>query len=132
MTRTRLFFLVMGCLMIPSSLSAQVVDSTVCDILANPQSFDGKIVRIKGVVIAGFEEFAIRGSSCNQMVNAIWLAYPEGTKGRAGPAALLRLQLGKNHPAATTNISRAPVTLDMILTALEAGRPTTEPLTAHI
>jgi xanthine dehydrogenase molybdenum-binding subunit len=27
---------------------------------------------------------------------------------------------------------RAPVTLDMILTSLEAGRPTTEPLTAHI
>jgi len=27
---------------------------------------------------------------------------------------------------------RAPVTLDMILTALEAGRPMTEPLTAHI
>jgi xanthine dehydrogenase molybdenum-binding subunit len=27
---------------------------------------------------------------------------------------------------------RAPVTLDMILAALEAGRPTTEPLTAHI
>ena len=27
---------------------------------------------------------------------------------------------------------RAPVTLDMILMALEAGRPTTEPLTAHI
>jgi len=27
---------------------------------------------------------------------------------------------------------RAPVTLDMILTALEAGRPTAEPLTAHI
>ena len=27
---------------------------------------------------------------------------------------------------------RAPVTLDMILTALEAGRPMAEPLTAHI
>jgi CO/xanthine dehydrogenase Mo-binding subunit len=27
---------------------------------------------------------------------------------------------------------RAPITLDMILTSLEAGRPTTEPLTAHI
>jgi hypothetical protein len=27
---------------------------------------------------------------------------------------------------------RAPVTPDMILAALEAGRPTTEPLTAHI
>ena len=27
---------------------------------------------------------------------------------------------------------RAPVTLDMILTSLEAGKPTIEPLTAHI
>jgi hypothetical protein len=91
---------------------AQVVDTTVSDILANPQSFDGKIVRVKGVVIAGFEEFAVRGSGCNQAVNAIWLAYPEGTKGKAGPVAYLRLQLGANHPAEVTNVSRAPVTLD--------------------
>jgi len=27
---------------------------------------------------------------------------------------------------------RAPVTLDMILTALEAGRPTHDPLTANV
>jgi hypothetical protein len=100
------------CLMVPSSLSGQVADSTVCDILSNPQSLDGKMVRIKGVVIAGFEEFAIKGSSCNQIVNAIWLAYPEGTKGKAGPAAFLRLQLAKNHPATVTNLSHAPVTLD--------------------
>jgi len=112
MKRILLFIGLMSCLMIPSSLAAQIIDSTVCDILANPQSFDGKIVRIDGIVIAGFEEFAIEGSGCNQMVNAIWLAYPEGTKGKAGPAALLRLQLGKNHPAAVTNVSRAPVTLD--------------------
>jgi hypothetical protein len=112
MKRILLFVGLMSCLMIPASLSAQIVDSTVCDILANPPSFDGKVVRIKGVVIAGFEEFAIKGSGCNQMVNAIWLAYPEGTKGKAGPAAFLRLQLGKNHPAAVTNASRAPVTLD--------------------
>ncbi len=112
MTRTLLLFIVMGCLMIPSSLPAQVVDSAVCDILANPQSFDGKIVRIKGVVIAGFEEFAVKGSACSQMVNAVWLTYPEGTKAKAGPAALLRLQLGKNHPAVVTNVGRTPVTLD--------------------
>ena len=102
-----LFFIgLMSCLMIPSSLSAQVVDSTVCDVLVNPQSFDGKIVRIKGTVIAGFEEFAIKGAGCNQPVNAIWLAYPEGTEGKAGPAAFLRLQLGKNHPATVINVSR--------------------------
>src|SRR5208337_4867561 len=112
MKRTLLFIMLMSFLAIPSSLSAQIMDSTVCDILANPRSFDGKIVRIKGVVIAGFEEFAIKGSGCNQAVNAIWLAYPEGTKGKAGPAAFLRLQLAKNYPAAVTSISRPPVSID--------------------
>src|ERR1700680_1866431 len=112
MKRPLLIVLLMSHLLIPSALSAQVTDSTVCDILANPQSYDGKIVRIKGVVIAGFEEFAIKGSDCNQLVNAIWLAYPEGTRGKAGPAALLRLRLAKNHPAAVTSVSRAPLTLE--------------------
>jgi len=106
------FLLLMGCAMLPSSVAAQAVASTVCDVLANPQSFDGKIIRIKGVIVAGFEEFAIKGSGCGQVINAIWLAYPEGTKGKAGPAAFLRLQLGKNQPAAVANISRAPITLD--------------------
>src|SRR5271168_3879137 len=91
---------VLGWLLIPPSLRAQVVDATVCDILSNPQSFDGKIVRVKGVAVAGFEEFAIQGTGCNQTVSAIWLAYPEGTRGKAGPAASLRLRLGKNNPLA--------------------------------
>lgn len=111
MKRTLRFAVLASCLIVPSSRAAQVMDSTVCDIVANPQSFDGKIVRIKGVVIAGFEEFAIKGWACTQMINAIWLAHPEGTKGKAGPAAFLRLQPGKNHPAAVTHLSRAPVTL---------------------
>lgn len=107
-----LLALLICCIAIPSSLSAQVVDSTVCNILTNPQSFDGKIVRVKGVVIAGFEEFAIKAAGCNQAVNAIWLAYPEGTKGKAGPVASLRLQLGRNHPATLTNVARAAVALE--------------------
>jgi len=93
-------------------LTAQAIDTTVCDIVKNPQSFDGKIVRVKGVVVAGFEEFAINGSGCGQAVNAIWLAYPEGTRGKAGPAAMVRLQLAKNHPATVTNLNRTPVTLE--------------------
>lgn len=112
MNRSIHFIMLMSCLMIPSFLSAQALDSTVCDILANPQLFDGKIVRIKGTVIAGFEEFSVRGSGCNQTVNAIWLAYPQGSKGKAGPLAMLRLQLGKNHPAEVTSVNRPPVTLD--------------------
>ncbi len=107
-----LLILLVLALMIPSSISAQIVDSTVCDVLANPQSFDGKIVRVKGAVIAGFEEFSIRDAGCGQRVNAIWLAYPEGTRAKAGPAAFLQLQLGKNHPATVASVSRARVTLD--------------------
>jgi hypothetical protein len=111
MERAPLFALLMACLIFPCSLSGQVVDSTVCTILAHPQSFDGKIVRIKGTVVAGFEEFAVKGQGCNQAVNAIWLAYPKGTSAKAGPAALLRLQLAKNSPVAITDVARTPIAL---------------------
>ncbi len=47
MNRKLLFLCIFGGLLIPNLLSAQVLDSTVCDILANPQAFDGKIVRIR-------------------------------------------------------------------------------------
>lgn len=104
--------LTVACMAIPGRVSAQIVDSTVCDILADPQSFDGKLVRIKGTVIAGFDEFAVKGSNCNQVVNAIWLAYPQDTKGKAGPAALVRLKLAKNNPTITNASTRVPVKLD--------------------
>src|SRR5580700_8352862 len=112
MKRTLFCVVLMSWLLIPSSSRAQIVDTTVCDILAEPQSFDGKIVRIKGIAIAGFEEFAIKGTGCSQAVGAIWLAYPEGTRGKAGPAATLGLQFGKNHPAVVSNVSRTPVAID--------------------
>jgi hypothetical protein len=76
MKRTLLLAALASSLTIPSALTAQVLDTTVCDVIANPQSFDGKMVRIKGVVIAGFEEFAVKGSGCGQTINSIWLAYP--------------------------------------------------------
>lgn len=93
-------------------LRAQVVDATVCDILKNPVSFNGKIVRIKGTAVAGFDQFAIQGKGCGQRVDAIWLSYPEGTKGKAGPAAVLNLQPAKNFGVDVANVDRAAVTLD--------------------
>jgi hypothetical protein len=95
-----------------TSLRAQAVDAKVCDILANPQSYDGKIVRIKGTVIAGFEEFAIKDASCASPGNLIWLAYPEGTKGSAGPVASVQLQLAANSPGQVDKQNRAAVKLD--------------------
>jgi hypothetical protein len=94
------------------ALSAQIVDASVCDILANPESFDGKTVRVKAEVIAGFEEFVIKGSDCDTPVDAIWLAYPAGTKAKAGPAATLQMQLAKNNPSEVSASNRSPVKLE--------------------
>ena len=100
------------------TLHAQVaapVDVAVCDVVKKPQAFDGKIVRIKGTVFAGFDEFAIKDSTdpnCGYPVNAIWLDYPSGTKGKAGPAAMLVIQPAKSFAGKLTPPARTPVTLD--------------------
>ncbi len=100
------------CSLHPNSLRAQITDTSVCEIIASPAAFDGKTVRIKGTVVAGFDEFIIQGPGCNQPVNAIWLSYPEGTKGKAGPAAYVQVQLGRNNPAPAPSAMRTAVTLD--------------------
>jgi len=47
-------------------LKAQVVDTTVCAIMQNPTSFDGKIVRVKGIAVGGLDNFIMRPpSGCN-------------------------------------------------------------------
>jgi hypothetical protein len=93
-------------------LRAQTVDTTVCNVLKSPASFNGKIVRIKGTVTAGFDVFAIKDPSCGQKLNAIWLSYPEGTKGKAGPVATLILQPAKNFAGAVSAADRKPVSLE--------------------
>ena len=108
MKRALLLFL---CLVTMVAARAQTVDTTVCEVLKNPASFDGKIVRLKGTVISGFDEFAIKDSTCGQAVNGIWLSYPEGTKAKSGPAAMVQLRLDKNSAAATVP-NRVAVTLD--------------------
>jgi hypothetical protein len=94
-------------------LYAQAVDTTVCEILNNPQSFNGKIVRIKGTVVAGFDQFVVKGADCGINVNKnIWLSYPEGTKAKAGPAAIVQLQPARNFAGDVPAVQRTPVTLD--------------------
>jgi hypothetical protein len=93
-------------------LHAQAVDATVCDILQNPASFNGKIVRVKATVAAGFDRFAVEGANCGQHVNGIWLSYPEGTKGKAGPAALVELAQARNFAGTVGTAARTPVQLD--------------------
>jgi hypothetical protein len=94
------------------SLHGQTVDATVCDILEKPQSFNGKIVRIKGTVSSGFDEFVIKADDCKHHIDSIWLSYPEGTKAKSGPVALLQLQPARDFSGTVTPVDRAPVTLD--------------------
>lgn len=108
----RLFALALLCAF-SCCLHAQAVDTTVCEILKNPVSFNGKIVKITGTVAAGFDQFVIKGADCGQKVDAIWLSYPEGTKAKAGPAALLELQPAKNFTGTVAAAEpRAAVTLE--------------------
>ena len=72
--------------------SAGPVDVNVCDVVKDPASFNGKMVRIKGTVVAGIDQFVIRDATdpnCGFQVNAIWLSYPEGSKAKSGPVAIV-------------------------------------------
>jgi len=77
-------------------LYAQVVNATVCAVLKNPASFDGKTVRIKGTVVAGFDQFVVNDGDCGEGVNGIWLAYPPGAKAKSGPFAMVELEPAHN------------------------------------
>jgi len=111
-----LMILGLGCsLRSQAPAAAQVMDTTVCDVVRKPAPFDGKMVRIKGIVVAGFDEFVIKDSTdpnCGFQVNGIWLQYPQGTKGKAGPAAILQIQPARNFAGKFTPATRTPVTLD--------------------
>ena len=109
--QTCALFLLVSFAFIPA-LRAQTADASVCDILANPQSFDGKMVRVKATVLAGFDEFILKDTTCKQAVNGIWLSYPEGTKAKSGPAVVIQLQLAKNSPGPGLAAARPAIALD--------------------
>ncbi len=110
MKRALTFVFVLG---FSCCLHAQAVDTTVCDILNNPQSFNGKIVRIKGTVAATFDQFVVKGADCGINVNKnIWLSYPEGTKAKAGPAVQVHIQPARNFAGEVPAVQRTPVELD--------------------
>ena len=80
-------FFAFGC-GLHAQAAAAPVDVKVCDVVKSPASFDGKLVRIKGTVVAGFDEFIIKDATdpnCGYQVNGIWLSYPRGSKAKSGP-----------------------------------------------
>jgi hypothetical protein len=92
-------------------LHAQVVSTTVCDILKNPVSFNNKMVSIKGTVSVGLDFFEVKDLSCGLNINAIWISYPQKSKGKAGPPAVVILQPARNFAGTVTASNRIPVSL---------------------
>ena len=45
-------------------------------------------------------------------MDGIWLSYPQGTKGKAGAAAIVQVQPAQNFAGTYTPPTRTPVTLD--------------------
>ncbi len=107
----RVFSLALFLCAFTGGLYAQAVSTTVCDVLKNPKSFDGKMVSIKGAVVAGFDQFVVTGGDCGQDVNAIWLSYPEGAKVKSGPLAMLQLEPAHNFAGPAAAETRTSVTL---------------------
>ncbi|MGD0522591.1 MAG: hypothetical protein ABSA48_15150 [Terracidiphilus sp.] len=103
---------VAGLCAVSCCLHAQVADATVCDILKAPQSFNGKMVRVKGTVAATFDQFVVKGADCGLSNNNLWLSYPEGTKAKAGPALMVRVQPARNFAGEVPVVVRTPVQLD--------------------
>jgi hypothetical protein len=47
-----------------------------CDLLTNPQAFDGQWIQVRGRISVAFEEFSLRESDCDRpLTRLIWLAY---------------------------------------------------------
>jgi hypothetical protein len=107
----RLFALTAFAALAACSLHAQAVSTTVCDVIKNPASFDGKTVTIKGTVVAGFDQFVLKDGDCNKEVSAIWLNYPAGSKAKAGPQVTVEMQPAKNFAGKAAPANRAAVTL---------------------
>ncbi len=74
---------------------AAIVEATPCDVLSRPVDFNGKTVRVSGTVQTGLDDFVLRAPGCSgtplSSPQAIWIDYPRGAHGKAGPAMRIAL-----------------------------------------
>ena len=75
------------------------VDATVCAVLANPATFNNKIVRIRGQYTGNFEYSELSGDGCN---GALWFGYAAG----GGPPSLAVYVSAGNMPGSEDSEGR--------------------------
>jgi hypothetical protein len=54
------FLIVIGAYLDTPSFLPAPTETTVCEVVLNPESFNETIVKIKALVIAGYEEFELK------------------------------------------------------------------------
>ena len=85
----------------------------VCELLSNPAAYHHKLVRVSGRVSRGFEDFTIRGASCEDAF-PLWLEY-----GGPKPAEVVYCCPGEQaHPPN----GKDPLWIDGIQTSLVRNR----------
>ncbi len=53
----------------------------VCQLMANPDSFDNKLITVRVRIVIGIEDFEMAASDCQTLAaNGIWLEYARGLK----------------------------------------------------
>jgi hypothetical protein len=61
--------------------SDQPIETTVCDVVRSPASFNGKIITLRGTIQIAFETFGLSASDCtNKKIDYLWLEYGRGPK----------------------------------------------------
>src|SRR5712692_1995810 len=57
-----------------------VSDASVCQILANPMAYDGKMVRVRGRAVLAYQDFELSAKECDAEKPGIWLEYGSGPR----------------------------------------------------
>jgi len=92
------FALLIYVLFMPSARSEEVLQATVCEIIADPISFDHKLVEIQGIASQGMENFSLSTKPCHQKNNftGIWLEY--GGRVRSGAKFCCGVSMERSRP----------------------------------
>jgi hypothetical protein len=72
---------VLPMLALAQTKSDQPIQTTVCELVKSPASFNGKIITLRGPVQIAFEDFGLSASDCTEKkIDYLWLEYGRGPK----------------------------------------------------
>lgn len=65
----------LSCSCLSFANSEPIVSTTLCKLVANPEAFNHKLVRLSGDVIHGFRQLTISTDGCKPNLSSVWLDY---------------------------------------------------------